>query len=119
MVSGQLYALFAAAKLTTLLCGGVLTALSLRAARRTGSPALRALALGMGLVTLGTLAGGLLHRIVGLALDVGVTVSSAFTALGLGVMTYSLYAETSGQGVGGAEGDGGGPGAGGSTRADD
>jgi len=85
--------LLVVAKTVTVVCGGVLTALSARAARRTGSPALRALALGIGLLTVGALAGGLLHQYLGFTLAVGVSVSSAFTAAGLGVMTYSLYAE--------------------------
>jgi hypothetical protein len=85
--------LLVAAKTVTLVCGGALTALSARAARRTGSPALRALAVGIGLLTVGALAGGVGHQYLGLSLGASVSVQSVFTAAGLGVMTYSLYAE--------------------------
>lgn len=97
MVAGEVSVLLVAAKTVTLVCGGALTVLAARAARRTGSPALRALALGIGLLTAGALAGGLGHQYLGLSLDASVTAQSVFTALGLGVMTYSLYAEGAGR----------------------
>lgn len=79
-------------KTITVIFGTLLTALAWRAQRRTGSAALRALAFGIGLVTLGTLSGGVLHQVVGVDLVVGVGVQSVFTALGFAVMTYSVYA---------------------------
>jgi hypothetical protein len=85
--------LLVAAKTVTLVCGGALTILAARAARRTDSPALRALALGIGLLTTGALAGGVGHQYIGLTLEASVSVQSVFTAVGLCVMTYSLYAE--------------------------
>jgi len=97
MVAGEVRVLLVAAKTITLVCGGMLTVLSARAARRTGSPALRALAAGIGLLTVGALAGGVGHQYLGLGLEASVSVQSVFTALGLGVMTYSLYAEGAGQ----------------------
>jgi hypothetical protein len=111
MVTGGVQVLLVAAKTVTLVCGGILTVLSARAARRTGSPALRALALGIGLLTVGALTGGASHQYLGLSLQESVSLQSVFTATGLGVMTYSLYAEgtRSGSreenGAGGAAGD--------------
>ncbi|AQL43894.1 hypothetical protein BV210_14795 [Halorientalis sp. IM1011] len=86
--------LLAAAKAVTLLFGGILTLLSARAYRRTGSPALRALAVGIGLVTVGAILGGVLHRILGLTLQTSATLQSVFTAFGFGVLLYSLYTES-------------------------
>jgi hypothetical protein len=85
--------LLVAAKTVSLVCGGTLAVLAGRAAHRTGSDALRALALGIGLLTTGAVVGGLLHQGLGVPLVTGVAVQSIFTALGLGVMTYSLFAE--------------------------
>ncbi|WP_436927068.1 DUF7521 family protein [Halosimplex amylolyticum] len=79
-------------KATTLLFGTILTGLAWRAYRRTSDPALRALALGIGLVTVGAILGGTLHRVVRVHLPVAATVQSAFTAGGFAVLTYSLYA---------------------------
>jgi uncharacterized membrane protein YfcA len=87
-------ALLTAAKTATLLFGGILTLLSLRAYRRTGSPALRALAAGIGMVTVGAILGGALHQLLDLPLRTSATLQSVFTALGFGVLTYSLYTES-------------------------
>jgi threonine/homoserine/homoserine lactone efflux protein len=87
-------ALLTAAKVVTLSFGGILTLLSVRAYRRTGSPALRALAIGIGLVTTGAILGGALHQILGLTLETSATLQSVFTAIGFGVLTYSLYTKS-------------------------
>lgn len=79
------------AKTVTVVLGSVITLLAARAFRRTGSPALRSLAAGIGLITLGALAGGALHQVFGVALAVGVAVQAVCTAVGFAVMTYSIY----------------------------
>jgi hypothetical protein len=86
--------LLTAAKAVTLLFGGILTLLSLRAYRRTGSPALRALTVGIGLLTAGAILGGALHQLLGLPLKTSATLQSVFTAIGFGVLTYSLYTKS-------------------------
>ncbi|WP_135535766.1 DUF7521 family protein [Halostella pelagica] len=86
--------LIVASKTATLLCGGLVTSLAYRASKRTGSPALRALAFGLGLVTVGALIAGALHRLVGMSLRTGVAVQSTFSALGYVVLAYSLYARS-------------------------
>lgn len=80
-----------AAKTATVAFGGALTYLTYRAFQRTQSNALRALAVGIGLLTAGALVGGALHQGFGVALDVSVTIQSVFTAAGLASMTYSLF----------------------------
>jgi len=82
-------------KAVTLTFGAMLTWLSYRAFTRTGAPALRALTVGIGLVTIGALLGGVVHQVVGLSVLTGVAVQSGFSAAGFAVLTYSLYAEGS------------------------
>jgi len=81
------------AKTATLTFGTLLTYLSHSAYRRTGSGALRALAVGIGLVTAGAILGGGLHQLLGLPLRTSVIVQSVFTAAGFAVLTYSLYTD--------------------------
>ena len=80
-------------KAATLVFGTLLTYLSWRAYRRTGAPALRALTVGIGLVTTGAVVGGLLHQFLGIGIVAAAGVQSVFTATGFAVLTYSLYAE--------------------------
>ncbi|MFB6135447.1 MAG: hypothetical protein ABEJ04_01685 [Halobacteriaceae archaeon] len=80
------------ANAVVLVLGGVVTHLAYRAYRRTGTRELRALGAGFGLITLGLLAGGGLHQVVGADVLAGVAVQSAATAVGFGLVIYSLYA---------------------------
>jgi len=81
------------AKTITLACGLVLTTLTYRAYRRTRSTAMRALCVGIGLVTAGSVLAGSLNQLAGLPIVVSSTVESVFTAAGFIVMTYSLYSD--------------------------
>jgi hypothetical protein len=54
---------------------------------------LRALAAGIGLLTVGALIGGALHQFLGLSLGLSVTIQSVCTAVGFAVMTYSLFTD--------------------------
>jgi hypothetical protein len=80
-------------KSASLLLGGLITVLSLKAARRTGSVALRALGIGFGLVTLGALIAGVGHQFTALTLAHSVVVESTLTLVGFAVIVYSLYAD--------------------------
>jgi hypothetical protein len=93
----QATVVFVAAKTATLAFGSAPIYLSYRAFRRTDSRALRVLATGIGLLTLGALLGGLLHQFAGLSLRASVGVHSVFTAAGFAVMTYSLFVDSTGQ----------------------
>jgi 4-amino-4-deoxy-L-arabinose transferase-like glycosyltransferase len=77
-----------------LVLGGTVTHLTLRASRRTGSLALRRLAVGFGIVTAGAVVGGALHQVVGTDALTAVFAQSLVTVLGFAVIAYSLYAET-------------------------
>ncbi|MFB6189224.1 MAG: hypothetical protein ABEI57_05025 [Halapricum sp.] len=79
-------------KTLTLLLGGLITYFSYTAYRRTRSPALRALAIGFGLVTVGSILAGVVDLALGLPIEVSLLVESTLTALGFAVIVYSLYA---------------------------
>ena len=81
------------AKAATLTFGTLLTYFSYSAYRRTNSSALRALTVGIGLVTIGAILGGSLHQLADFPLRTSVAVQSVFTATGFAVLTYSLYTE--------------------------
>lgn len=80
-------------KTIILLLGGLITYLSYKAYRRTHAAALRALAIGFGIVTLGALLAGVAHQLLGVSLASGIFINSILTALGFVIITYSLYVE--------------------------
>lgn len=67
--------------------------LALRTFRRTGSPAVRALADGLGFGILGALLARFLHQFARTDLTTVIAVQSTATAVGVSVIAYSLYAE--------------------------
>ncbi|MFB6143093.1 MAG: hypothetical protein ABEJ30_07090 [Halorientalis sp.] len=81
------------ANTVVLVLGGVVVHLAYRAYRRTGRGEMRRFAVGFGLVTLGLLFGGGLHQVLGTRLVVATLAQSSLTALGFGILTYSLYAD--------------------------
>ncbi|MFC7020564.1 MULTISPECIES: DUF7521 family protein [Haloarcula] len=83
-------------KTLILIIGGLITYYAYQAYRRTGSPEHKWLTYGFGVVTAGAIIGGVLDLLVGTLLDVelintSVFVSSSLTAIGLGIILYSLY----------------------------
>jgi hypothetical protein len=82
-----------ALKTVTLVLGGLITYFAFKAYRRTGAPPLRALALGFGTVTLGSLLAGVVDRLLETAGTTALVVESALTAIGFAIILYSLYAE--------------------------
>lgn len=80
-----------AANTVTLVVGSAIVFLAYRAYARTGSRALWALSLGLGLVTLGTLLGGTLHQLTDASLLQSIAVQSTATAVGFVVLAYSLF----------------------------
>lgn len=80
------------AKVVTLAAGGFVTLLAFRAYSRTASPALRALAVGLGFVTVGAILGGAVHQFSTLGIAAGVAIQSTSTAIGFAILAYSLYA---------------------------
>lgn len=88
--------LIVVANTITLVAGALVTGIAWRAASRTGSTALRALAGGLGLVTIGALLGGTIHQIAGLDVQAAIAVHSVFTAVGFAALAGSLYLGRSG-----------------------
>lgn len=86
-----------ALKTLSLVMGGLITYFAFRAYQRTGATALRALAVGFGVFTLGALIAGAVDvfQLGGgeQARELALLVESALTATGFGVILYSLYAE--------------------------
>jgi NhaP-type Na+/H+ and K+/H+ antiporter len=80
-------------KTIILLLGGLITYLSYKAYRRTRAAALRALTIGVGIITLGALFAGVAHQLIGVSLTAGVLINSILTMLGFAIITYSLYVE--------------------------
>ncbi|WP_138797956.1 hypothetical protein [Halostella sp. PRR32] len=80
-------------KTATLFLGGMITFYAFRAYKRTHSPALRALTIGFGAITVGSLLAGAMDQVVGLNRQLALIVESGLTAIGFGVILYSLYAE--------------------------
>lgn len=78
-------------KTLTLILGSMITFYSYQAYRRTASRALRALALGFGLVTLGALLAGIVDQLIAVDPDFALVVESAFTTVGFAIILYSLY----------------------------
>lgn len=90
------YALsIAVANTATVVTGSAISLLAYRAFRRTGSAALRAVAVGFGVVVAGSVLGGGVH-LLGDAVVLGVALQSTTTAIGFAILLYSLYAETAG-----------------------
>lgn len=90
------YALpIAIANTATVLTGGAVASLAYRAFRRTGAGALRAVAVGFGVIVAGSVLGGGVHLLGG-AIGLAIALQSSTTALGFGILLYSLYAETGG-----------------------
>jgi hypothetical protein len=73
--------------------GSIITHLAYRAYRRTRRQEMKQFAVGFGLVTLGVLFGGGLHQLLGTDVLVGVLAQASLSAVGFGVLAYSLYAQ--------------------------
>lgn len=80
-------------KTVILLLGSGITYIAFKAHRRTESPSLRSLAFGFGVVTIGALLAGIAHQLLDVTLQTGVLINSLLTALGFGIIIYSLYIE--------------------------
>ena len=76
-----------------LILGGLITYFSVKAYRNTGSTALRALAVGFGIITLGALLAGTLDVLLGIPLATGLLIDAVLTFAGFAVITYSLYTD--------------------------
>jgi len=89
----QLTSVIVALKTATFILGGVITYFAHKAYRRTDSKALRFLAIGFGIITLGSMVAGLVDQVLMLSREIALTIESSLTVVGFGVIVYSLYAD--------------------------
>ncbi|MFC6987631.1 hypothetical protein ACFQJD_00855 [Haloplanus sp. GCM10025708] len=80
-------------KTVILLLGSGITYIAFRAYRRTGTPSLRVLGIGFGIITLGALLAGIAHQVLSVSLEMGILINSILVAIGLAIIMYSLYLE--------------------------
>lgn len=78
-------------KTVILLCGTILTWLTYKAYRRRRASHLRALCIGIGFITAGTLLAGSAHQLLSLPVVESTIIQSSFTAVGFVMLLYSLY----------------------------
>jgi hypothetical protein len=81
-----------ALKTVTLVLGAMITFFSYKAFRRTGAKPLGLLALGFAVVTLGSILAGVFDLGLSLSREYAIIAETGLTALGFGVIVYSLYA---------------------------
>lgn len=79
-------------KTVTLVLGAVISYLAFRAYRRLGADGLQWLAVGFGVVTLGSLLAGVADQLLAVSAHDAIVVESGLTMVGFLVITYSLYA---------------------------
>jgi len=77
--------------------GGILAHFARQASRRTESPGLRAVAVAIGVVTVGTVLPGVAALGVGLDPAASLLAGTAVVTLGFVILAYSLYAEYPGE----------------------
>lgn len=80
-------------KTLTLVLGGLITYYSFRAYQRTRRTALKALTIGFGVVTIGSLIAGIVDQLLPVNPNLALVVESTFVTAGFAVILYSLYAE--------------------------
>ncbi|RBI59781.1 hypothetical protein DMJ13_21975 [halophilic archaeon] len=80
-------------KTVILLLGSSITYIAFKAYQRTGTPSLRVLGIGFGVVTFGVLLAGIAHQILLVSFQVGILINSVLVAIGLAIVMYSLYLE--------------------------
>jgi hypothetical protein len=80
-------------KTVILLLGSGITYIAYKAYRRTGASSLRALGIGFGVITLGSLLAGVADQLLSVSLEMGVLINSVLVAIGFAIIMYSLYLE--------------------------
>ena len=82
-----------ALKTTTLIFGALITYFAWKAYQRTQADALQPLAIGFGVVTIGSILAGAIDHLVPVNGTYALMADSALTAVGFAIILYSLYAE--------------------------
>ncbi len=79
------------AKLLALVLGSVVALLAYRAYRRTGLSGLKYFALGLSIITAGTVLVGIFHHLLGVSVRLGMVIESLILSIGFVVMIAGLY----------------------------
>lgn len=88
-----LTALLLVVKLAALVLGGIVALLAYRAYRKTQMDGLQYFAVGLAVITIGTVLVGFFHHIVGISLTAGMLVESLILCAGFVVMIVGLYGQ--------------------------
>ena len=80
-------------KFTALGLGGVVTLLAYRAYERTQFAGLRYFAIGLFIITVGTVLVGVFHHLFHVQLTMGMLLESSIICVGFGVMVVGLYGQ--------------------------
>lgn len=80
-------------KSLTLFLGGSVTYLAFKAYRRNRNPALRAVCIGFGVVTVGVTSAGFIDQALTVSRSIALIVESGFNVTGFAIILYSLYVD--------------------------
>lgn len=83
--------LLVGAKTLVLVLGSIVAVLAYRAYRRTKIEGLRYFAIGLLIITVGTVLVGAIHHFAGVSVMMGVLLETLFISVGFIVMIYALY----------------------------
>ena len=86
-----LVALLVVVKVLALVLGGVVSLMAYRAYRRTRMSGLQYFAVGLAVITLGTVLVGAFHHLGGASVTLGMVLESVIICAGFGVMIVGLY----------------------------
>lgn len=90
-MDAQTTVLIAVVKSITLLLGGSISYFAFKAYQRTRERSLLALAVGFGVITVGTFFAGIVDQILPMSGSVAIFVEGVFTAVGFAIVFSSLY----------------------------
>lgn len=88
-----LTSLLVAVKLVVLVLGGIVALLAYRAYERTKVEGLQYFAVGLLVITIGTVLVGVFHHVLGAGLTAGMLLESLIIGAGFAVMIYGLYGQ--------------------------
>ena len=80
-----------ALKTVTLVVGGLITYLAVKASKRTEIDGLSVLAVGFGIITFGSLLAGVVDQLLRVDSATALVVENTLTAIGFCLVAYSLY----------------------------
>lgn len=80
-------------KIAVLVLGSIVAVLAYRGYKRTGMAGLLSFAVGLSIITIGTVLVGFFHHVVGVATTLGILVESLIIGAGFVVMIFGLYGQ--------------------------